>query len=215
MSAEATIIAALEEQGLLGLGVFECEGHRAQLMGNVGSSLWPAFSTSDEYVDGRSDPMNRWTQRLVEAAVQLVEADKVREVRYPFGDRVWPFQAYGRKAMAAEQSPIGLLVSQKYGLWTAFRAVIVFNQQWVQSEPCRSDSPCETCSEKPCLNTCPIGAFSTDGHDYTACKSYVASDQGKTCRVGGCLARLACPVGKDYRYLQEHQAFHMRAFVGS
>lgn len=214
MSAEATIITELETQGLVGLRAFECDGHRAQLIGNVGSSLWPAFSTSQEFSDGRSDPMNRWTQRLVEAAVQLVDAEAVREVRYPFGDRVWPFQTYGRLAMGAEQSPIGLLVSQEYGLWTAFRAVIVFNQPWDHSECRPSVSPCSTCMEKPCLKTCPVGAFSAEGYDYPACKSHVASEQGKDCRFGGCLARLACPVGRDYHYLPEHQAFHMRAFVG-
>jgi hypothetical protein len=31
----------------------------------------------------------------------------------------------------------------------------------------------------------------------------------------GCLARRACPVAPDQRYVQDHAAFHMQAFANS
>ena len=214
MQTELEIAELLKAQGLYGLGEFDCDGQTAELVGNVGSGLWAAFSTSNEFSDDLPDPLNRWTINVVERAVQQGGAGLVREVRYPFGDRVWPFQAYARQAMGISQSPIGLLIHRKYGLWTAFRAVIVFNRPFAGCNPPEHVSPCDSCFEKPCLNTCPIEAFTSDGYDYPSCKQHVASERGQDCYFNGCRARLACPVGREHHYLPEHQAFHMRAFVG-
>jgi hypothetical protein len=35
----------------------------------------------------------------------------------------------------------------------------------------------------------------------------------EACHEGGCLARNACPVGTEYRYPAEVQAFHIAKFV--
>jgi len=43
--------------------------------------------------------------------------------------------------------------------------------------------------------------------------SHVESKDGKNCMNRGCLARRACPVGKEYRYEVAQQAFHTHAMV--
>jgi len=210
---ENNVRGILSPNGLLPLGWFDIDGQPALLIGNVGSSLWSAFSKSDQLADGKRDPMNRWTEITISAMVDELRPGLVSEIRYPFGEPNWPFQDYARQGLGVEQSPIGLLIHPKHGLWTAYRAVLVFEQRFEVPKPEISARPCDSCLEKPCLNTCPIGAFAEDGYDYIACKAHVASEPGRTCLDGGCLARQACPVGRNYSYERRHQAFHMKAYI--
>ncbi|MEP0944115.1 MAG: ferredoxin [Rhizobiaceae bacterium] len=212
-SIEQEIRHRLTPVGLLPLGWFDAEGAAALLIGNAGSSLWPAFSVSDELADGRPDPLNRWTEATISELVDQLPDQLVHEVRYPFGEPIWPFQEYARHAMGIKQSPIGLLHHPEFGLWTAFRAALVFGGQFPFPASRPRSHACDDCRARPCLNTCPIGAFASDGYDYSACKSHVASNAGRACFESGCLARQACPIGHDHAYEKTHQAFHMKAYV--
>jgi SAM-dependent methyltransferase len=42
-------------------------------------------------------------------------------------------------------------------------------------------SPCETCSGRWCLKTCPVGAFSEAGYDVAACAGHLRSAAGGDC----------------------------------
>ena len=188
---ENAIRNQLASSGLMPLGWFDVDGASALLIGNIGSSFWPAFSVSNENLDGKPDPLNRWTTSVIAQSVAHLPDGTVSEVRYPFGEPVWPFQQYARLALGVEQSPLGLLIHHEFGLWFAFRAALVFAPDVAAPLP-RSgalDHPCDSCIEKPCLNTCPIGAFTAEAYDYPACKSHVGSEAGKTCFTDGCLAR--------------------------
>ncbi len=196
--------------GLSTFGWFvEEEGRRALLVGNIGSSLWPSFSASKEFHDGEAHSLDRWTV----ARMTPIAAGLGAEVRFPFGGTIWPFQQYAKQATGMQQSPIGLLVHSEFGLWMAFRAVLVFEGEFGIPTTKVGAHPCDSCEGKPCLSTCPIGAFTDAGYDYKACKSYVKSAAGTECREGGCLARQACPVGQEYAYEKAHKAFHMAAYV--
>lgn len=212
---ENSIRHQLAPSGLMPLGWLEADGASALLIGNIGSSLWPAFSASEEKLDGKKDPLNRWTVSITAGLVESLPSGTVSEVRYPFGDPIWPFQQYARKALGVEQSPLGLLIHPEFGLWFAFRALLVFADH--VERPILSSNeahhPCDTCTDKPCLNSCPIGAFTDEAYDYPACKSYVGSRAGHACFSSGCSARQACPVGKDYSNRKDHQAFHMQAMM--
>ena len=207
---EKLVQASLAPAGLMSFGWFSDNGQAGLLMGNVGSGLWPAFSTSPEYDDAQPDPLNRWTRRIVDPVANAVDA----EVRYPFGEQLWPFQRYARAATGMKQSPLGLLIHPQFGLWTAFRAVLIFDYSIDPKTIVTTDHPCDDCVEKPCLNICPVGAFSGKGYDYPSCRAHIASSQGRMCLEFGCRARVACPVGEHHAYDADHQAFHMQAFVG-
>ena len=73
---------------------------------------------------------------------------------------------------------------------------------------------CDACVAKPCLKSCPVDAYSTEGFAYRACLAHVRGGNGEPCRSGGCLDRNACPYGTEYRYPSDIQAFHMAAFAG-
>ncbi len=202
--------ALLAPFGLVAFGWFTtAEGKPALLLGNVGSSLWPAFSKSPFFEDEMPDPMNRWTESVVGEAASKLGA----QARYPFGETVWPFQRWAKAATRMQQSPIGLLIHPKFGLWCAFRAVLVFDEAFAVPAPKEAAHPCNDCADKPCLKTCPVEAFAVGAYDVAACRTHISSSDGEICKTGGCRARLSCPVGRDNAYLEAQQAFHMAAFL--
>ena len=89
----------LSPHGLHLLGWFKnADDQPSALIGNTGSSHWPSYLQSPEAGDGQTDPMNRWTQRIV----GKVADELTCEVRYPFGDDLWPFQQW---ALSATHKP--------------------------------------------------------------------------------------------------------------
>ena len=204
----------LEALGLRSFGWFQPDDDgEGLLIGDAGGSHWSAFATSG-YLDGDPDPLNRWTRASLEPLAQTLNAD----IRYPFGEELWPFQRWAMQATGAKPSPIGLLLHPEFGLWWALRGALIFDRQSADALPrLTGDQPhaCDTCLEKPCLTTCPVEAFTVGHYDVIACRAHVASPEGVDCRVHGCRARRACPVGRDHTYPDGLQSFLMQAFTGS
>jgi hypothetical protein len=195
-------------------------GAAALLIGNHGRAMWHAFAASPEFSDGRPDPMDRWTRRVVLGA--LAGLPQPSRALFPFGADLWPFQRFAKRAMGLKPSPLGLLIHPQYGLWHALRAAIVFPQIDAPEPQVRElIHPCDACIEKPCLNTCPVNAFSPSGFAVTACRSYIdgpissqSDSSGPDCMNEGCAARNACPVGAEWRYGEAQLRFHMDSFRG-
>ena len=183
------------------------------LVGNVGSSYWPVFSQSDEYQDGLPDALDRWSRRV---AGQVEEDFEVKAI-FPFdGPPYFPFLQWAMRAEPLSQSPLGLMIHPQHGLWHSYRFGLLFQQSQIQDPPDLSvASPCQTCAEQPCLHSCPVNAFNTQGYDVGSCAAYLKQTPDASCHQQGCLARLACPVGKNYRYESAQHRFHLRAFIGA
>jgi ferredoxin len=126
-----------------------------------------------------------------------------------------PFQRLARRCEAVHPSPIGLLIHPTFGLWHAYRGGLMLAQRIELPPLPRLPSPCESCGPKPCLSACPVRAFKPGSFDLAACIAHVSSAAGSECRSGGCLARRACPVGPEFRYVPDQMQFHMRAFLDS
>lgn len=218
----AEIEAVLEAEGLRSRGGFHpaadepvpeaADGRPAGtliLAGALGGSLWPAFSGSSKFADGRPDPLDRWSRRVIEGLATRLGATAV----FPFGGPPhWPFQAWARRAEPLSPSPLGILIHPEHGLWHSYRGALVFARriELPVSEPVAS--PCESCAEKPCLAACPVAAFSPAGYDVVACRGHLSSGAAEPCFAGACLARRACPVGPASRYGEDQARFHMTAF---
>jgi len=180
------------------------------LIGNVGGSLWPAFSRSAERADGRPHALDRWTERVLGELATRVGATAL----YPFGGPPWlPFQRWAVRADDVAVSPLGILIHPVYGLWHAYRGALAFATQLDLPARSRSASPCESCAGRPCLSACPVDAFRPGHYDVATCRAHVTRAAGGACRDGGCLARLACPIGRTEAYSGEQMAFHMAAFL--
>ena len=176
------------------------------LVGNAGPAMWEAFAKTrlDE-----PEPLDAWTRRVLEKAAASLETT----VFFPFGGPPHlPFQAWGLRAGGVFQSPIGMLIHPRYGLWFAYRGALVFEAEWdIAGLQADAASPCRACADKPCLETCPVGAFKTSGYDVATCLDHLDRPGGADCRDLGCRARRACPVGRDYIYAPAQAAFHMAA----
>jgi len=180
------------------------------LLGNLGGALWPVFAESPELADGAPHPLDRWTRRILESLAPGFGATAL----FPFGGPPWlPFQRWAMKADSVTASPLGILIHPDFGLWHAYRGALAFADRLDLPQGVRRPSPCDSCIERPCLSGCPVGAFSHGGYDVAGCRGHVAGVRGTACRGQGCLARLACPIGREHAYPPAQMAFHMAAFL--
>lgn len=179
------------------------------LVGNIGSSFWSSFSQSAEFFDAEADPLDRWSKRIAQAVEQEFDVTAL----YPFeGPPYYPFLQWARRAESLQQSPLGIMIHPQYGLWHAYRFALLLNEA-IEKRTVISESPCQTCTHKPCLTSCPIQAFSEHGYDESSCAGYLKSHPDADCHQAGCLARYACPVGEKYRYKPQQSQFHLRTFM--
>ncbi|MDA0998651.1 MAG: hypothetical protein O2944_10650 [Proteobacteria bacterium] len=179
------------------------------LIGNAGAEMWRAFEAGRRK---EPDPLDTWTARTLGPVAESLGATAL----YPFGGPPhWPFQRWAIRAGGVDPSPIGPLIHAKYGLWHAYRAAFVFPDRFEIDAPAAARSPCDSCTDRPCLGACPVSAFSAAGYDVPACARHIGSEAGGECLSGGCLARLACPVGVEFRYAPAQAEFHMRHFLAA
>ena len=211
------VAAAIAATGLSPRGAFVAEAGDPEmpqgavtlvLLGFVGARGWDVFAASPEARDGAPHPLDRWSRRIVDALAEKLGAHAL----YPFGGPPhWPFQRWALRADDVHPSPIGLLIHGEHGLWHSYRGALAFAHDVGAPGRVERLSPCETCAAKPCLTTCPVGAFTPGRYDVAACATWIASPQGAECLEGGCLARRACPIGLAPP--RDQRAFSMRAFL--
>jgi hypothetical protein len=181
------------------------------LVGNIGSSFWPQFTSTAEYTDGMPDPLDRWSKRV---ASQLSKKLDISPLFPSDGPPYFPFQQWAKRAEGLSPSPLGLLIHPQYGLWHAYRfALILSTDEILPQSAALADSPCLSCAAQPCLNTCPVDAFTTNGYNVKQCANFLKINPESHCNKQGCQARIACPVGEPHRYVDAQHLFHLRAFV--
>lgn len=215
--------AVLEPHGVFLRGVVNfADGDRAPvlkegaaaasvvLLGNIGSSIWPAFKRwrdAPANKDARN-PLDTWSK----AVIGPVARDFGATAYFP-SDPPWqPFQQWAMRAEGLRPSPLGILIHPQYGLWHGYRGALGFGRALAAAPPARHVHPCDHCSGKPCLSACPAAAVLATGFQISPCRAHLGAAEGKAgCMVSGCLARNACPVGVQYRYRPEQLQFHMAA----
>lgn len=183
------------------------------LVGNAGSEMWRRSSAAI-LGTGQPHPLDRWTRAVIEP----IAAVHAGTALFPFdGPPYWPFQRWAERAEGVRNSPLGIQIHPEFGLWHAYRAAILLPDELSLPEPQWVGHPCDTCAERPCLSACPVGAFTGTSYEVDHCVDHVVSSKqdDQACFQRGCLARIACPVGAAWRYVPEHAAFHMQAFVAA
>lgn len=170
--------------------------------------FWPAFAASPEMNDGRPDPMDRWSQRVIGDWAGELGATPL----FPFGGP--PFRPFIQWALASghvHSSPVGMMVHPTAGLFLSFRGALALPHAVDLPPPV--PHPCDTCTTRPCLTSCPVAALGPDGYDVAACKGWLRRDANADCMTGGCIARRACPRGQSHGRVKAHSAYHMVQFV--
>ena len=219
------IEAALGRLGLLAFGGFHPshedgvppmpDGRAAAslvMLGNAGAGMWPHCAGAPEFADGRPDPLDRWSRRVLTQAAGVLGAMAL----FPFGGPPYlPFVRWAKRAAPVAESPLGMLIHPDHGLWHAYRGALAFPDAVALPPRDARPRPCDTCAGTPCLTACPVGAFDGAGYDVPACVRHVSDAAGADCLDLGCRARRACPVGQGARYPAAQTRFHMDAFLGA
>lgn len=215
------VLTAIESEGFTALGWFEpdpsdgvpalADGfptRTAVLVGNAGPAMFARFAAERNPARDRLDDWSREILRRLAAGLGAA-------VHFPFDAPPLPFPTWARRAGAGHASPLGLNIHPRYGLWHAYRALLVFARRLPLPPPETGPHPCDSCPDRPCLAACPVGAFTTSGYDVAACASHLGSTDGGQCMTTGCLARRACPIGPAYAYDPRQAGFHMTAFLAA
>lgn len=179
------------------------------MVGHTGAAFWAGMQSTGAAAG--PDPIDRRSEKVLTALANDLGARAL----FPFGGP--PHHPFQRWACRADPelavSPLGILIHPDFGLWHALRGALLFARRLALPEPGHRPSPCASCATKPCLSACPVGAFTPVGYDVRACRSCLATLSGQPCMIQGCLARNACPVGRDHRYPTAQIQHHMRAFA--
>jgi epoxyqueuosine reductase QueG len=177
------------------------------LIGNAGPEMFRRFARER---DRSRHTLDDWTRDVVDALARSLDA----AAAYPFDVAPpHPFLTWARRGGAGHVSPLGLNIHPTSGLWHAYRAALLFQVAFDLPSPKAGPHPCEACAGRPCLQTCPVGAFDGSAYDVAACVRHLDLEAGRACMTKGCLARHACPVGQDFAYAEAQAGFHMRAFL--
>lgn len=174
------------------------------LIGNAGPDMFRRFAK----VRGPADSLDEWTRGVVDPLAQDLDATAL----YPFDTPPHPFLTWARRGGGGHTSPLGLNIHPTYGLWHAYRAALLFPVAFDLPPMSAGQSPCQTCADKPCLSACPVQAFDGTSYDVAACGQHILDHAGQDCMTDGCMARLACPVGRGFTYEPMQMKFHMKAF---
>lgn len=178
------------------------------LLGARQGRMWEVFSASREAADGRPDPLDRWSRRVIERLARMLGAVAL----FPFGGPPYqPFQRWAARGEAAVASPVAMQVTPERGLWASYRGALGLSDALALAEPGNAN-PCLGCPA-PCLSACPVGAFAGGVYDLPRCTAHIAGPAGAPCRDGGCLVRHACPAGRDAAPPADQSRFHMAAFL--
>ena len=186
-----------------------CRAETIVLLGNVGGSIWPAFSTWRAGPgQGVANPLDTWSVGVIRPLAESLGG----QAYFP-SEKPWqPFQQWAMRAEGLRASPLGVLVHPDYGLWHGYRGAIGFRERMGEATVPVDHHPCDQCPDKPCLTTCPVDAVKSASFDVPACRSLIHSPAGQAgCMASGCLARNACPVGAEHQYPVAQFRFHMAA----
>lgn len=175
------------------------------LLGPKEPGFWAHFSKSPEWQDGKADPIDRWSDRVISEAAKKVGGTPL----FPFGEPVRPFFSWATRTGRAFSSPVAILVHDVAGLMVSYRGAVLLPES-IPAETVRN--PCITCQDQPCLTACPVQALTADGYDLPRCHEFLETEAGQDCMSNGCRVRRACPISQSYGRTAEQSAYHMGRF---
>lgn len=176
---------------------------RLLLVGNGGPRFWRALRASGF---SSAHPVDDFSRDRVNAMADGYLHAPVRRWLYP-GSVAIPLQRLGALAGWHHCSPLGIGINRRFGLWFAYRAALLIGAELPTGPILEGGAPCVRCSEKPCVQACPAAAVAAASDpDIDRCGRFRLTE-GSPCEAT-CLARLACPVAPDSRYVSEQLAHH-------
>jgi epoxyqueuosine reductase len=198
--------AALPEEAaqiMVGSGVPLADYRRLVLIGHGGRRMW---ETLQERGMETADPVDHYSVSLTRQFIHNYLDDMPVLWLYPGAEFVIPLQQLGEAAGWSYPSPLGSGISPVYGVWFAYRAAFLIDADLplVNEDP--APSPCDSCLDKPCIQSCPVGAVQPEVFDIEGCVRHRLGPDSPC--ADRCLARMACPYFPEQRYSLEQIRYH-------
>jgi len=165
------------------------------LIGHVGPSFWRALERAGM---AGPDPVDAFSRSVAHRWLAgLTDVEHITWL-YP-GDTPVGLQRLGALAGWHHDSPFKVGIHPRWGTWFAYRVAVLADTELPPSPTMASaPGPCKNCADRPCIPACPAKAMPRGRFDLAACLAYRTAP-GSAC-ADTCLARLACPVGSEFRY---------------
>jgi hypothetical protein len=185
--------------------------HSAIVIGNGGTAFWAAFRTfcrTHPESERWTDPLDTFTEMVVEEAVRPVLGTLPSRVLYPFRGRPDPvsFVHLAECAGLGRRSLLGLLIHPSFGPWIALRAAVLVPVVVSAPRPADGFDPCPICIERACIPACPAGAVGDAGWDIPRCAAHRLRDEDDC--ASRCHARFDCVIGREHRHAADQLAYH-------
>lgn len=184
------------------------------LVASAGRTLWQSMTAARAFAP--ADPVDEYCEDALFDFCDDLEPDVNTRILWPAtdGGAPVPVTRLGELAGWSHRSPLGLGIHPSYGLWFAYRGVVLLDVALPAQTLEAAASPCDSCADRPCITACPASAVGGPaGLDLAACVSERARE-GAACATS-CLSRVACPVGAEHRYSDEQMAHHQRFATAS
>jgi len=184
------------------------------LIGHAGKLLWQTlkqWSAHKNLLEKSSDPIDDFSKHHVQKYFIQRFKDKDFELIYPLttaehSNTPLNLQTLGQLAGWHHHSPFGVGINQQWGSWFAYRAVVLLKSHYQPTKSPHTKSPCQSCEDKPCIQSCPADALDSSQLNLKACLSY-RTQKDSSCK-DRCTARMACPVAEQHQYPLEQTQYH-------
>ena len=173
------------------------------LIGHRGRQLWQTLQARGMAGEHPIDDFSRARATQLFAPGGALAGHRFR-VLFPSQQPVG-LRHLGELAGWHHDSPFRVGVHANWGSWFAYRAVVVTDTALPVTPRLQTASPCDSCSDRPCVSACPAGALAPD-FDLSACLNH--RKQPDSPCLDRCLARNACPVGAEHRYTEAQTSYH-------
>jgi hypothetical protein len=173
--------------------------HQLILIGHGGRRLWDCVQVAQ--LDS-ADPIDDFTVRTLRQHFAEALPETAYTLLYP-SEKPIGLQQLGTLAGWHNPSPFMVGIDTTWGSWSAYRAVILSATRFVRTPQQQQASPCPSCIDRPCVSICPADALSdsSSGFNLQKCTTY-RKQADSPCQYT-CLARCACPIGREHRYSTE------------
>ncbi|PCI28862.1 MAG: hypothetical protein COB67_05475 [SAR324 cluster bacterium] len=212
----------LEKKGLNLFAVFDCDAlpieitdifdrekiayrnySRLLLLANGGRVFWDRLQEAE--IDS-SNPVDDYTIRIIDRYTRECLQGNSTQLLYP-SSTGFPLQQLGELAGWGVSSPLGLEIHHDFGLWFAYRAVLLTQVKLPLRVETPTLSPCRNCQTQACIASCPAKAAHMEKtFAWQAC-SLNRLKLDSPCQ-DQCPARLACPYAVEHQYPGQQIRYH-------
>ena len=172
------------------------------LIGHGGRALWEGVQAANIR---SADPIDDYTVKTIAHCFAAELPETAYQLIYPSQHPIG-LQRLGELAGWHHASPFMVGIDSEWGSWSAYRAVLLTNSDFPLSGKVDRKHPCPTCIEKMCISHCPAQALNSGQLELQRCLNFRLQPDSP-CQHS-CLARVACPVGKQHAY-SEAQMCHV------